>query len=76
MQLKALDVQAKWRSEDIDVVISFYKDHPQLWDSSIVEYRDRTARNIGLEELVRLLSYRKTGSKKLPKIATKIMITL
>jgi hypothetical protein len=61
IQLKAQDIQGKWRSLDVDTVIDYYKENPMIWDSSMTTYRDRTHRKILLEKLVRLLNYRKTG---------------
>jgi len=36
IQLKILDVFGKWRSDDIDTLISYYQQNPYLWDSKLL----------------------------------------
>lgn len=63
LQLHLIDLSGKWRSADIDAVILFYEKNSFLWDTTLMEYRDRTKKNVALEDLVRTLDYRKSSTE-------------
>lgn len=62
LQDKLLETAGRWRADDVDVVIEYFRSHPHLWDTSLVEYKNKTARNVAMEELSKNISYRKSGN--------------
>ena len=44
--------------DDKETLITFYKEHPMLWDSKLADYRNRDLRRVNLESLAEMLNHK------------------
>ena len=50
--------QMAMTNDDKEILITFYKEHPMLWNSKLDNYRNRDLRRVNLESLAEKLNHK------------------